>query len=114
MPENTPITYEEVVKKVRKTFEHADARQIFEHVAIEVDIVGEGAGAFYFEIAERAVCVEPYNYYDNDGVITATAEVLLKLADKKFTIQDAMEKGLLRFAGDERKLKNCIEKVKVR
>ena len=45
MAEKKPITYEQIVKKVRKTFENADAREVFEHVAIEVDIVGEGAGA---------------------------------------------------------------------
>lgn len=112
--EKKQITYEYIVEKVRKTFEHADARQVFEHVAIEVDIVGEGAGAFYFEIAERAVCVEPYNYYDNDGRITATAEILIMLADKKITIKDAMEKGLIRFEGNEHKFFNCIKKVKVR
>lgn len=112
--EKKVITYEYIVEKVRKTFEHADARQVFEHVAIEVDIVGEGAGAFYFEVAERAVCVEPYNYYDNDGVITATADVLLKLADKKLSMKDALEKGLIRFQGNEPKFLSCVEKVKVR
>ena len=111
--EKKEITYEMVVQKVRKTFEHADARQVFEHVAIEVDIVGEGAGAFYFEVAERACVVEPYNYYDNDGRITATAEVLLKLADKKISMKDAWEKGLFRFEGNEAKFLTCIEKVKV-
>ena len=69
MAEKKPVTYEQIVKKVRKTFENADAREIFELVAIEVDIVGEGAGAFYFEVAERACVVEPYNYYNNDGRI---------------------------------------------
>ncbi len=51
MAAKKPVTYEQIVQKVRKTFENADAREIFEHVAIEVDIVGEGAGAFYFEVA---------------------------------------------------------------
>ena len=109
-----PITYEYVVDKVRKTFEHADARQIFEHIAIEVDIVGEGAGAFYFEVAGRAICVEPYNYYDNDGRITAAADVLIALADKKMTLRKALDKGLVRFEGNEQKLYECLEKVKLR
>ena len=34
MGDNEKITYEYVVGKVRKTFEHADARQIFEHIAV--------------------------------------------------------------------------------
>lgn len=107
------VTFEYVVEKVRKTFEHADARQIFEHIAIEVDIVGEGAGAFYFEIAGRAVSVEPYNYYDHDGRITATADVLIRLADKKVSMKEAWENGLIRYEGNEVKFLTCIEKVKV-
>lgn len=107
------MTYEEVVLKVRKTFEHADARTIFEHIAIEVDIVGEAAGAFYFEVAQRACVVEPYNYYDHDGVITATADTLCALADKKMTMMEAWDKGLIRYEGDERKFKLCIENIKV-
>ena len=113
MAEKKPITYEQIVAKVRKTFEDADAREVFEHVAIEVDIVGEGAGAFYFEVAERAVTVEPYNYYNHDGRIIATADVILKLAAKKIRMRDAWEKGLLRYEGNEVKFQLCMDKIKL-
>lgn len=107
------ITYEEIVRKVRATFEHADARRIFEHIAIEIDIVGEGAGALYFEVADRACVVEPYNYYDNDGVLTGDATVLLQLAAKKIHLKEALEQGLISFKGDERKLRLCLENIKL-
>ena len=42
---------------------------------VMVDIVGEGAGAFYFEVAERACIVEPYNYYNHDGRIIASGSM---------------------------------------
>lgn len=108
-----PITYEQIVKRVRKTFENADAREVFEHVAIEVDIVGEGAGAFYFEVAQRACTVEPYNYYNHDGRIIATADVILKLAAKKMSVRDAWYNGLLQYEGNEVKFNLLLDKVKV-
>ena len=114
MAEKKPITFEQVVKKVRKTFENADAREVFEHVAIEVDIVGEGAGAFYFEVAERACTVEPYNYYNNDGRIIATADVILKLAARKVTMLEGWQSGLYRFEGNEVKFRMLLDKVKIK
>lgn len=108
------VTYEQIVKKVRKTFENADAREIFEHVAIEVDIVGEGAGAFYFEVAERACLVEPYNYYNHDGRIIATADVILQLAAKKMNIRDAWYEGLIKYEGNEVKFNLLLDKLKLR
>ncbi len=113
MAEKKPITYEQIVSKVRKTFENADAREVFEHVAIEVDIVGEGAGAFYFEVAERACTVEPYNYYNHDGRIIATADVIMKLASRKISMLEAWQGGLFQYEGNEVKFRMCLEKIKV-
>lgn len=114
MAEKKPVTYEQIVKKVRKTFENADAREVFEHVAIEVDIVGEGAGAFYFEVAERACTVEPYNYYNHDGRIIATADVILKLAARKVTMIEAWQSGMFKYEGNELKFRMLLDKVKVK
>ncbi len=113
MAEKKPVTFEQIVKKVRKTFENADAREVFEHVAIEVDIVGEGAGAFYFEVADRACLVEPYNYYNHDGRIIASADVVLKLAAKKMKVRDAWYTGQLQYEGNEVKFNLILDKVKV-
>ena len=113
MAAKKPVTYEQIVQKVRKTFENADAREIFEHVAIEVDIVGEGAGAFYFEVAQRACVVEPYNYYNNDGRIIATADVLLKLASKKLHMREAWQTGQIQFEGNEVKFQLLLDKIKL-
>jgi len=112
MAAKKPITFEQIVKKVRKTFENADAREVFEHVAIEVDIVGEGAGAFYFEVAERACIIEPYNYYNHDGRIIASADVVLQLAAKKMSVRDAWYNGLIKYEGNEVKFNLVLDKVK--
>lgn len=41
------MTYEELVKKVKKVVEKIDKGAVKEHAAIEIDIEGEGEGAFY-------------------------------------------------------------------
>lgn len=107
------MRYEEIVEKVRSTFEYADARRVHEHIAFEIDIIGEGAGALYFEVSNRACVIEPYNYYDNDGVITATADVLIKLADLELHLKDAIEQGLLRFEGNDYKMKLCLDYIRL-
>ena len=114
MAEKKPYTYEQIVKKVRKTFENADAREVFEHVAIEVDIVGEGAGAFYFEVAERACTIEPYNYYNHDGRIIATADVVMKLATQRMGVREAWHKGEIKYEGNEVKFNLILDEVKLK
>lgn len=108
------MTYEDIVYQVRSTFEHADARRILEHVAIEIVVTGEGAGVMYFEIANRACVIEPYNYYDHDGVITGPSDVIMKLGKKELRLADALEKGLVTYEGDLRKLELCINKVRLK
>ena len=45
------MTYEELVLRVRDVYENADAREVFEHIAVQVNVEGEAAGAFYLEVA---------------------------------------------------------------
>ncbi len=100
------MTYEEIVGMVQRAFEtSADAREIFEHVAIQIDIHGEGAGTFYLEIANRQVCVEPYDYYDRDGRFDVEASTLVAMAKDELSFAEAVEKGLIRMEGNPDKLK---------
>ena len=99
------MTYEEIVDHVRHMYENADARSIFEHIAIQVNIVGEGAGAFYVEVAERHICVEPYDYRDRDGLITAQADDLMELAMRKITFDEAIASGKIQYVGNVDKIK---------
>lgn len=105
------MTYEEIVDKARAGYENADARTIFEHIAIQVNIDGEGKGAFYIEVAERSVCVEPYDYHDRDILITTTGPVFCDIAAGKLTLHDAIEKGLLRAEGNQEKLRLVEEQI---
>ncbi|MBQ8117111.1 MAG: SCP2 sterol-binding domain-containing protein [Lachnospiraceae bacterium] len=105
------MTYEEIVHCVRAAYENADAREIYEHIAVQVNITGEGEGAFYIEVAGRAVSVEPYDYYDRDGLITASADTLINLAKGSLSYEEALLKGLLRLEGNMDKF-NKLAKIK--
>ena len=107
------MTYEQVVEMVRKVFEFADARNIYEHVAFQVNVTGEGEGIFYFEVADRQCCIEPYDYYDRDGLFTTTAKVLKDICEAKCTMRSCIESGKMRFEGDVRKLEICLSNIKL-
>lgn len=98
------MTYEEIVEKVRESLENADARDIFEHIAVQVNIIGEGSGAFYVEVANRSISVEPYDYVDRDAMITATGESLITVATGKLAFEDAICNGQFNCDGDMRKI----------
>lgn len=108
------MTYEDVIYMVRKVFENADARRVLEHVAIQVNVTGEGEGIFYVEIAERQVCVEPYDYFDRDCLLIMSSETVKDLCEKKYSLRESIESGLVQFYGDKRKMYLCLDKVKPR
>lgn len=106
------MTYEEIVGIVRDNLENADGREIFEHIAFQFNITGEGSGAFYIEVAERSVCVEPYDYYDRDGLITGSAEAIINISAGTIGITESIEKGLIYYDGNPNKLE-AFRKIKL-
>ena len=107
------MTYKEIVDRVREVFEYSDARNIFEHIAIQVNVTGEGAGIMYLEVAERQVSIEPYDYWDRDGIITIDSKILMDLCDKKYKFRYAYEHGLMNYQGNERKLLACMNNIQL-
>ena len=98
-------TYTDMVYAIRNVYEYADARNIFEHIAIQINISGEGAGILYMEVADRAVTVEPYDYKDRDGELFADGLTMISLLESGMCFDDAREKGLVRYEGNLKKLK---------
>ncbi len=99
------MTYEEIVKYVQKKAAKADVKNA-EPVAIQVDIVGEGEGAFYVAVKEGKLEVEPYQYFDHDAKLVVAGDVLADVVDGKLDITKAMNEGKLRVEGN-------VEKVSV-
>ena len=108
------MKYEEIVDKIRSVYENADARQIFEHIAIQINIVGEGEGILYVEVADRQISVEPYDYHDRDGLAICSGETIFRVANGEMSFKQAIDNGDIHFEGNTEKLKTLCEKVVVR
>lgn len=76
------MTYTDLFYEIKGKFMGADVSDIHEHLAFEFDIEDEEAGgAFYVEVKDGQLFVEPYEYYDRDAMFICTPEVLIKIAD---------------------------------
>lgn len=93
------MTYEELFQEVKTLFQKADVSKIKEHLAFQFNIEGEGEGAFYAEVSDGELSVEPYEYYDRDVLFTMSAQVLLNIAKGKQDPVAAYMTGKLKIDG---------------
>ncbi|MBO5030865.1 MAG: SCP2 sterol-binding domain-containing protein [Lachnospiraceae bacterium] len=76
------MTYADFFYEIKGKFMGADVSDIQEHLAYQFNIEDEEAGgAFYVEVKEGVLYVEPYEYYDRDAAFTCKPEVLVKIAE---------------------------------
>ncbi len=94
------MTYEELVKQVRDAYGDVDASKVAEHVAFQFNVTGEAEGAFYLEISDGKVSVEPYEYYDRDVLVTAPADTILQIANGKLDPVKAFLTGKIKAEGN--------------
>lgn len=107
------MTYIELVNEIKDKFMGVDVSDIHEHLAFQFNVEdSEAGGAFYVEVKDGVLYVEPYEYYDRDAIFICTPEVLFKIADgemdpvaafmeKKLQVEGSIEKAL--------RLKDIIE-----
>ena len=88
------MTFQEYFDGFKAKFDGADVSDIKEHLAFQFNIDDEEAGgAFYVEVKEGQLHIEPYQYFDRDAAFTCTPEVLDKIIAGKtdpvaaFTVQ---------------------------
>ena len=98
------MTYEEIVEKVRERLKGVDTSTVNGLLAIQVNITGEGEGAFYVEVKDGKLSVEPYEYYDRQAMITMKSKNFLSLLEGKLDPVAAFTLGKLKVDGS-------IEKV---
>ncbi|MBR6401131.1 MAG: SCP2 sterol-binding domain-containing protein [Firmicutes bacterium] len=91
------MTYEEVFAKASERLMKAKVKDVDQHIAVQFNIEGEGEGAFYAEISEGKMNVQPYDYRDNDISVNVNADVLVKALESKTA-------DTLGFYGDESKI----------
>lgn len=110
------MTYAELFSEIKGKFMGADVSDINEHLAFQFNIEDEEAGgAFYVEVKEGTLYVEPYEYYDRDAMFICSADVLLRIADGVLDPVAAFTDKQLRVEGNIDKalrLKDIIEKKK--
>ena len=94
------MTYEEILEKVRNEVKGKDVSMIHEHLAYQFNIHGEGEGAFYIEVKDGQLYVEPYEYYDRDAIFICTAKNLFKIISGKLDPVMAFTVGSLKVEGD--------------
>ena len=87
------MNYEEIVAKVKKAYAKADTALVDEHLAVQVDVTGEGEGAFYIEVADGKINVEPWEYLDHDFKIQCSAEEIIAIAEGKKKLGEEVEAG---------------------
>lgn len=107
------MKYEELVTALKDNYEKADASMIKDHIAIQFNVTGESAGAFYLEIANGQIHIEPYEYHDRDVLVTISEENLVKVFEGKLDFVEAFNSGALQAEGNLIKglsLKEVIEK----
>ncbi len=93
------MTYEEIFDKVKELFQQADVSDVKEHLAYQFNIIGEGEGAFYAEIQDGKLDIQPYEYYDRDAIFICKAEVLFGIISGKVDPVKAFTLGKLKVEG---------------
>ncbi len=107
------MTYADFFYEIKGKFMGADVSDIHEHLAFQFNIEDEEAGgAFYVEVKEGKLFVEPYEYYDRDAIFICAPDVLLEIAEGKMDPISAFTEQKLRVEGNFEKalrLKEIIE-----
>lgn len=107
------MTYADFLYDIKGRFMGADVSDIHEHLAFEFNIEDEEAGgAFYVEVKDGELYVEPYEYYDRDAKFICAPDVLLKIAEGEMDPVWAFTTQKLRVEGNIDKalrLKEIIE-----
>ena len=94
------MTYEELVTTIKEAAAKADASKIQDHIAFQFNVEGEAAGAVYLEITGGEIKVEPYEYYDRDVLVTASADNIIKIMNGKLDPVLAFTLHKIRVEGD--------------
>lgn len=94
------MTFEEMFARVKFLFADTDVSGFREHLAYQFNITGDGAGAFYVEVSDGKLAIEPYEYHDRDACFTCSAETLIKLATGKADPIPAVMTGRLKVEGN--------------
>ena len=105
------MTYADFFYEIKGKFMGADVSDIHEHLAFQFNIEDEEAGgAFYVEVKDGVLHVEPYEYYDRDAVFTCAPDILTGIAEGRIDPIAAFTEQKLRVEGNIELKKEQMEK----
>lgn len=93
------MTYEEIFSQTKELILAGDFSGHKGHIAVQVNIKGEGEGAFYIELKDGTVSIEPYEYFDRDCIFVVSAKNFLKICDGSLNPVTAFTLGKLKVQG---------------
>ena len=100
------MTFAEKFNSLKSAFEKANTKKFNADFAVQITMTDEDCGGtFYIEYKNGNYSVEPYDYYDNNAYINASAASVAKLA--KGTVAKDVEIG-----GDEEVVKTLAASLK--
>lgn len=99
------MRYEELVQEVKKATQSTIVSKILGHIAFQFNVEGEAEGAFYLEVTDGKINVEPYEYYDRDLIIVTSADVIMQMVKGKLQPMVAYVNGQIKVYGDANQLK---------
>lgn len=94
------MTYHELVQYMKTKFADVDASKFEGHAAYQFNVRGEGEGAFYLEIQDGKIFIEPYEYYDRDVIFECDSQLLIDIAEGKADVMQAVSDGKFIFTGN--------------
>ncbi len=93
------ITFEELFPQIKEKLEQQEMVTVPGRVAFEFHITDLN-GVFYLEANNGQINVEPYDYHDKNGAVTASAATYKALIDGSLTPVTAFAAGRLKMDGD--------------
>lgn len=93
------MTYEEIFTKTRELIFSHNTDGLEGRIAVQINIVGEGEGAFYIALKDGIVSVEPYEYYDRDCIFIVSGKNFLKICEGTLSPVKAFTMGKLKIEG---------------
>ena len=102
------MNYDEIVSFVKEKLKKTVSKKSTENTAVEFNVYGEGEGAFYIEIKDGKVSLEPYEYYDRDAKIIITANELIKIINREKTPEESFGEGAFTIVGNIDKAREIL------
>lgn len=94
------MTFFEIFNQVKDIFMKVDVSDYQGHLALQINMTGEGEGIFYVELNNGMLSIEPYEYHGRDVMFTIDSNDFIKILNGKLDPIFAFTVGKLKIDGD--------------